>query len=160
MIDSALMRPGRIDRILYVSPPDQARLVADLKHRAGSPAGIGSAACAKSFADCFLCFVFPSVPSLSFSCAAILSIEFRRIGLAACKLDASSLSSLAAGLSGAEISALCREAALVAMEEDVAARELKEEHFVKARERITPRITKEMIKFYEDYAKRSSVASV
>ena len=89
-----------------------------------------------------------------------MDIEFRRIGLAAAGLDAVALAPLALGLSGAEIAALCREAALVAMEQSVQARELTHEHFVRARERITPRITQEMLQFYADYRARSTVTSV
>ena len=118
LIDAALLRPGRIDRILYVSPPDDA------------------------------------------SCAAILKIEFKRIGAAASHLDPSQVGELAVGLSGAEISALCREAALVAMEEDIHATQLKFEHFQRARQRIQPRITPEMIKFYDDYRKKSNLITV
>lgn len=93
-------------------------------------------------------------------CAAILAIEFRRIGLAAADLDPVSLSSRCVGLSGAEISALCREAALVAMEEDIHAQKLTHAHFDVAFARITPRITPAMLQFYANYAAKSSVASV
>ena len=122
LIDAALLRPGRIDRILYVSPPDER------------------------------------------SCGEILAIEFRRIGAAAAALlpVPSSISArcFSMGLSGAEIAALVREAALVAMEADLHANTLTIEHFEEAFKRTTPRITKEMVKFYTDYAAKSSVASV
>jgi hypothetical protein len=97
---------------------------------------------------------------LSFSCAAILTIEFRRIGAAAAGLDAVALASRCVGLSGAEIAALCREAALVAMEEDMHARQLHARHFEVAFTRVTPRITPQMLRFYADYAARATVASV
>ena len=122
LIDAALLRPGRIDRILYVSPPDAA------------------------------------------SCAEIFAIEFRRIGAAAQSLlpvpPALSDRAFALGLSGAEISAVVREAALVAMEEDLEARVLTQKHFERAMDRTVPRITAEMRAFYAGYAARSTVASV
>lgn len=117
MIDAALLRPGRIDRMLYVSPPD---------------------------AD---------------SCAAILRIEFRRIGAAVADVDASLVAPHCVGLSGAEIAALCREAALVAMEADVRATRLTYEHFLAARARITPRITPEMRRFYDEYREKTKRAN-
>lgn len=94
------------------------------------------------------------------SCAAILAIEFRRIGAAAADLDPVSLSSRCVGLSGAEIAALCREAALAAMEEDMHAQKLTAAHFDAAFARVTPRITSAMLQFYANYAAKSSVASV
>ena len=118
LIDAALLRPGRIDRILYVSPPDRA------------------------------------------SCEAILRIEFRRIGAAAANVDATIVSAECDGMSGAEIAALCRESALVAMEEDVGAQTLTTAHFLAARKRIQPRITPAMIKFYADYRAKSTLASI
>lgn len=122
LIDAALLRPGRIDRILYVSPPDAP------------------------------------------SCAEIFAIEFRRIGAAASGLlpvpPALSARAFSLGLSGAEIAAVVREAALVAMEDDLDARVLSELHFERAMDRTVPRITKEMREFYAGYAARSAVASV
>jgi len=120
IIDPALLRPGRIDRILYVAPPDEA------------------------------------------SCAAMLKIEFKRIGTAADGLDVASLAQECAnrGLSGAEISALCREAGMAAMEDDLHAKALTQKNFDTAFTRVTPGITTQMLQFYRDYAARATVASV
>lgn len=118
LIDAALLRPGRIDRILYVSPPDRA------------------------------------------SCEAILRIEFRRIGAAAAGVDVPTVAAACDGMSGAELSALCREAALVAMEADVRAHQLTTGDFLQARGRIQPRITPTMIQFYDEYRAKATVASV
>jgi len=117
IIDPALLRPGRIDRILYVAPPDEA------------------------------------------SCAAMLKIEFKRIGTAADGLDVASLAQECAnrGLSGAEISALCREAGMAAMEVDLHARTLSMANFETAFERVPRRSTAQMLQFYGDYAARATV---
>jgi AAA family ATPase len=118
LIDAALLRPGRIDRILYVSPPDQD------------------------------------------SCAAILRIEFSRIGAAVTGVDPAVIAAECVGMSGAELAALCREAALVAMEDDLRSATLTTEHFLRARKRITLRITPHMLQFYADYRAKSALVSV
>jgi len=118
LIDKALLRPGRIDRILYVAPPDEE------------------------------------------ACLAILRIELSRIGAAAADIDASQLAPRCVGMSGAEIAALCREAAIVAMEEDTQARKLTMDHFHHALTRVPRRITSAMLRFYHEYRARSSVAAI
>lgn len=117
LIDRALLRPGRIDRILYVAPPDLE------------------------------------------ACREILKIELRRMAHSA-DVDVDVLARQCVGLSGAEMSALAREAALVAMEEDVNIKEVSMRHFEAAISRTTPRITPAMLKFYKDYAENCGVASI
>ncbi|CAG8553045.1 7039_t:CDS:10 [Diversispora eburnea] len=117
IIDNALLRPGRIDRILYVGPPDQ--------------------------------------PSRK----EIFSIQLRKMS---CGKDVypEELASMTEGYSGAEIVAISQEAALYAMEEDLDAKEVLRDHFIKAISSFTRRITTEMIEFYEDFRKKSGLKSV
>ncbi|KAH9480068.1 ATPase family gene 2 protein [Psilocybe cubensis] len=75
-IDSALMRPGRLDRILYVGPPDQAGREDILRIRMKSMT------------------VGPDV-------------------------DIRSIAELTEGCSGAEITAMCQEAAILTMQQDM-----------------------------------------
>jgi SpoVK/Ycf46/Vps4 family AAA+-type ATPase len=69
------MRPGRIDRIVYISPPD------------------------------------------SDARKAIFSIQLRRIPHKPEVIDLAELAKLSDGLTGAEITSVCREACLAAMKE-------------------------------------------
>ncbi|KAJ3105811.1 hypothetical protein HDU97_007455 [Phlyctochytrium planicorne] len=117
ILDSALLRPGRIDRILYVSPPDP-----DARKE-------------------------------------ILRIQTKKMACAV-DVDIDELSTKTEGFSGAEMVAICQEAALLAMEEDVQAKEVKRAHFLSAITRTTPRITREMIAFYDDFGQRSGLRSV
>ncbi|CAG8545579.1 6047_t:CDS:10, partial [Acaulospora colombiana] len=78
--DDALMRPGRIDRILYVGPPDLM------------------------------------------SRREIFKIQLKKMSCGQ-DVDVEELASLTGGYSGAEIIAVCQEAALCAMEEDLDAKE-------------------------------------
>ncbi|KAJ3329757.1 spermatogenesis associated protein 5 [Blyttiomyces sp. JEL0837] len=117
IIDSALLRPGRIDRILYVSPPDFASRLQIFKIRVGKMA---------TGAD----------------------------------VDIEELTRLTDGFSGAEVVAVCQEAAMKAMEEDVLATEVKRIHFLQAIKGVTPRISKEMIAFYDEFRTRSGLRAI
>uniref|UniRef100_T1KHC6 AAA+ ATPase domain-containing protein n=2 Tax=Tetranychus urticae TaxID=32264 RepID=T1KHC6_TETUR len=60
-----------------------------------------------------------------------------------------------AGYSGAEIVALCQEAALLALTEDINAKEVEMIHFDQAFKIVLPRTTKETIAFYERFSNSS-----
>ncbi|XP_070613785.1 ATPase family gene 2 protein homolog A [Erythrolamprus reginae] len=117
MIDKALMRPGRFDRIIYVPLPDGATR------------------------------------------REIFKIQF-------CKMPISSEVSLdelviqTEKYSGAEITAVCREAALLALQEDIEAKHVMKEHFQEALVVVTPRIPDSLQKFYEEYQQRSGLHSL
>jgi SpoVK/Ycf46/Vps4 family AAA+-type ATPase len=56
------------------------------------------------------------------------------------------------GMSGAEVAAVVREAALAAMEEDVdGAREVRADHFEVALTRVRPRTPPETLRFFDAY---------
>ena len=55
------------------------------------------------------------------------------------------------GFSGADIETLCREAAMIALRENMRARKVTLEHFKKARDITNPSITTEMIKWYTQF---------
>jgi transitional endoplasmic reticulum ATPase len=59
------------------------------------------------------------------------------------------LSELCENYSGADIEALCREAAMLAIREDAEAKKVKKAHFDKAMEAVRASITPNMMKFYE-----------
>jgi len=93
MEDSALMRPGRLDRILYVGPPDQTGREEILAIRMRSMT------------------VGPDVDigRIAELVSDILSIEVELLLI----LDQTE------GCSGAEISSLCQEAAIITMQKDM-----------------------------------------
>uniref|UniRef100_A0A8C8SVA0 Spermatogenesis associated 5 n=1 Tax=Pelusios castaneus TaxID=367368 RepID=A0A8C8SVA0_9SAUR len=59
--------------------------------------------------------------------------------------------------SGAEITAVCREAALLALQEDIQAKCIMERHFQHALSIVTPRIPESLKQFYEDYQQQSGL---
>ncbi|KAJ1652615.1 AAA+-type ATPase [Dispira simplex] len=117
IIDDALLRPGRIDRMLYIGPPDDhARW-------------------------------------------EIFRIQFASM---ACDDDVSvsELITLTRGFSGAEIVALCQEAAFAAMEEDVHISAVAKRHFERCFRSFHRRITQEMLDFYDSFQKHQASKAV
>ena len=111
LVDPALLRPGRIEKIIYVSPPDRdSRL-------------------------------------------AILKVHTKKVPLDK-DVDLLRLSDLTEGYSGADLAALVREAALVALREDINASKVSMRHFMEALKVIQPSLNKDMIGFYEEWGKK------
>ncbi|MDI9644643.1 MAG: CDC48 family AAA ATPase, partial [Candidatus Verstraetearchaeota archaeon] len=112
IIDPALLRPGRFDKLLYVPEPDsETRL-------------------------------------------QIFKIHTKDMPLAK-DVDLNALISMTANFAGSDIEALCREAGMMALREDPAAEEVRMKHFLKAKEKIRPTITEEMIKYYKAWEEKS-----
>ncbi len=70
-------------------------------------------------------------------------------------VDVAVVARLAEGFSGAEVVAVCQEAAMIAMEEDVCAERVEQRHFEVGVRLVTPSITKEVLAFYEEFGLRS-----
>jgi transitional endoplasmic reticulum ATPase len=62
------------------------------------------------------------------------------------------------GYVGADIEAICREAAIIALREDMKSKEVSMKHFEDALKRVPPSITKEIEKIYEDMRETFSSA--
>jgi len=62
------------------------------------------------------------------------------------------------GYAGADIEAICREAAIFALREDIKSKEVTMKHFEKALNKVPPSITKDIEKTYEDIGKQFSTA--
>ncbi len=111
LIDPALLRPGRFDRLIYVPPPDEkARL-------------------------------------------EILKIHTKNMPLAA-DVDLEKIAKATEGYSGADLAAVCREAAMIALRQDMNTKEVTAKHFEEALRIVRPSISQEMIKAYETFESR------
>ncbi|KAJ1976083.1 AAA+-type ATPase [Dimargaris verticillata] len=114
IIDDALLRPGRIDRILYVGPPDSTARRAILELRMAK-----------------------------MTCDSDVAVDW--------------LVEQTSGYSGAEVVALCHEAAFAAMEEDVHTQAVAQRHFAHCCRGFQSRITPDMLAFYAQFkANRAS----
>ncbi|MBM1154436.1 AAA family ATPase, partial [archaeon] len=106
LLDPALLRPGRFDRLIYVPPPDEhARF-------------------------------------------EILKIHTRKMPLAD-DVDLREIARKTRLFTGAELEALCREAAMLALRENIEAKAVHMRHFEEAMKRITPTLTEDLIQYYE-----------
>lgn len=108
IIDKALVRPGRFDRMIYIPPPDlEAR-------------------------------------------KSILRICTKQMPLGD-NIDLDNLARMMERYSGAEVTLVPREAALLAISEDINVESVKIEHFTKALLAVKPRITEEVLKSFESF---------
>lgn len=111
LVDPALLRPGRFDRLIYVPPPDErARL-------------------------------------------EILKIHTKNMPLTK-NVNLPALAKQLEGYSGADIAALCREAAMLALRKDLKSKEVTLEHFQEAKKTVGPSLTPDMVAPYESFAGR------
>ncbi|XP_019389564.1 PREDICTED: spermatogenesis-associated protein 5 isoform X3 [Crocodylus porosus] len=114
MIDKALMRPGRLDRIIYIPLPDETTRQEIFKLQ------------------------FQSMPISDEVCLKDLVQHTHKY-------------------SGAEITAVCREAALLALQEDIQAKCIMRKHFQQALTIVRPRIPDSLIQFYSNYHQESGL---
>ena len=112
MVDPAVLRPGRFDRLIYVPEPDEK------------------------------------------SKLQIFKIYTKNMPLKK-DIELSLLVAAAKYFSGADIEALCREAAMVALRKDVGTKEVTLEDFMEARKRIGPSVTLDMEKWYKSFMQQA-----
>ena len=111
IVDPAILRPGRFDRLIYVPEPNQ-------KAR-----------------------------------TEIFRIYTKDMPLAS-NVDLSQLTVMTKSYSGADIQAICREAALNALRTDTEAKDVTLEDFQKAAEKIGPSIRPDMEAWYKSFIKQ------
>ncbi|TKR95153.1 hypothetical protein L596_009358 [Steinernema carpocapsae] len=109
-IDGALLRPGRLDRAIYVTLPDVE------------------------------------------SRKLIINIHCDRMRIHA-DVSVEELAERTSGYSGAEVVAMCRNAALIAMRENLHAEHVTREHFDESIRSVVPRTDKKLLDGYERFKK-------
>jgi len=110
MIDPALLRSGRFERVLHIPPPDEKSRI------------------------------------------AILEIHANKMPLG--KFQLSDLAKKLENYTGADIEAICREAALIAMR--ASRKTVSKKHFEEAIGRVRPSVTPEMLDYYSKLEERLS----
>ncbi|EHP87090.1 CDC48 family AAA ATPase [Methanotorris formicicus] len=110
ILDPALLRPGRLDRIVFVPAPDKKTRL------------------------------------------SIFKVHTKNMPLAE-DVDLEKLAEKTEGYTGADIEAICREAAMLALRENMKADKVEMRHFEEALKKIRPSINKEDVEIYEKLAK-------
>ncbi|KAL7044246.1 hypothetical protein ACKWTF_001852 [Chironomus riparius] len=111
LIDTALMRPGRLDRIVYVKLPDH-----DTRRE-------------------------------------IFRVKLQNVPVSD-DVDVEALVGRTEGYSGAEIEAICKEAALKALEDSFDIQAIEMKYFWHALEVVKPRTSPELLEIYNQYENR------
>ncbi len=106
MVDTALLRPGRFDRIILTPAPDE-------KTRLN-----------------------------------IFKVHTKKMPLTN-NVELKELAKKTEGYAGSDIEAVCREAAIIALRQDMKTKEVDIKHFEKALNKVRPSITKEIEQAYE-----------
>jgi len=120
MLDPAVLRPGRFDKILLINAPEEQGR------------------------------------------SNILKIHTKNMPLAK-EVNIKDISKKAIGYTGADLEALTREAAMLALRESAEAKEVKKKHFEEALKKIKPSVSQPTIEIYkkiEDNFLRSAKAAV
>ena len=120
MLDPALLRPGRFDRIIGIYPPNKEER------------------------------------------EEIFKVHTRNMPLAK-DVNLKLLAEKTEGCTGADIAAICREAAMLALRENINAKEVKRKHFEAAIKKIGASVTEDTIKRYKEIEKnylRSATSSL
>ncbi|MEM2795878.1 MAG: AAA family ATPase, partial [Candidatus Hadarchaeales archaeon] len=111
LVDPALLRPGRFDRVIYVPPPDfSARL-------------------------------------------EILKIHTKKMSLAD-DVNLEEIARKTEGYSGADLAAVCREAGMLVLRENIKGDKVHMKHFEQAMQIVRPSLTPEIIRAYETFQDR------
>ena len=116
IMDPALLRPGRFDRMIYVPAPDQETRT------------------------------------------KILEIHTKSMPLKG--VDSKKIAKQTEGYSGADLEALARESALMALRENEKAKEITSKHFEEALKKVMPSITDDMFKKYKNVVENLKKAKV
>ena len=116
ILDTALLRPGRFDRIVLVPAPDKAAR------------------------------------------EEIFKVHMKGMPLAK-DIEVKSLVDKTEGYVGADIESIAREAAILALREDMKAKEIKLKHFEAALDKVRPSVNAEVEKAYEELQKHFRRAS-
>jgi transitional endoplasmic reticulum ATPase len=153
IVDTALLRPGRFDRMILTPIPDEAtRLEIFRVHTKGMPLAVEEKKIrAKRM-------VATKISNKAGPSTGVEIEEDNGNGLKTAEDFLKELAKKTEGYVGADIESVCREAAILALREDINSREIGKNHFEKALEKVRPSVTKDVEKAYEELQEHFTAA--
>jgi transitional endoplasmic reticulum ATPase len=112
MIDPAMLRPGRIDRLIMVPPPEEEAII------------------------------------------EILKVHTKNMPISK-KIDIKELAKKMKNYTGADIENVCREAAIIALRNNIETKEVSLEDFEKAIEKSKPSVDESLLNLYNSFNERA-----
>jgi transitional endoplasmic reticulum ATPase len=112
MIDPAMLRPGRIDRLIMVPPPSEEAII------------------------------------------EILKVHTKNMPISK-KIDIKELAKKMKNYTGADIENICREAAIIALRENIETKEVRPDDFEKAMEKAKPSVDESLLNLYNSFNERA-----
>ncbi|MBI2656222.1 CDC48 family AAA ATPase [Candidatus Woesearchaeota archaeon] len=155
IVDTALLRPGRFDRMILTHIPDEnTRLEIFKVHTKGMPISIEQQPIKKKM-----------IAAKTVGKGEATSMEFENEEKLFDKEDIKSrddflraLAKKTEGYVGADIEAVCREAAILTLREDINSRDIYKKHFELALQKVRPSVTKDVEKAYEELQEHFTAA--
>ncbi|MBI2136420.1 AAA family ATPase [Candidatus Woesearchaeota archaeon] len=150
IIDSALLRPGRFDRIIHCPAPDkETRYQVFQIHTKKMPLNAEIPKEDEGFSHKVLSKMASDEAVSDKDIKEIEKKKKRREDLSGPEIFLWYLAERTEGYTGADIESICREAAIQALREDMKSKEVTEKHFEAALKIVRPSITKDVEEKYK-----------
>ena len=161
--DTALLRPGRFDRMILTPVPDETTRLEIFKvHTKGMPIAVEQTVekikPKKMVAAKTVSRMAGGEPVTEIELESEERPAFEKEEIKNREDLLKALAKKAEGYVGADIEAVCREAAILALREDINSREIFKKHFEKALEKVRPSVTKDVEKAYEELQEHFTAA--
>jgi len=155
IVDTALLRPGRFDRMILTPVPDEiTRLEIFKVHTKGMPIAVEAAAekikPKKMVAAKTVSRMASGEPVTELEMENGERLAFEKDDIKSREDLLKTLAKKTEGYAGADIESVCREAAILALREDINSRDINKKHFELALQKVRPSVTKDVERAYED----------
>ena len=155
IVDTALLRPGRFDRMILTHVPDEkTRLEIFKVHTKGMPIKVEEQEIKvkpkKMLAAKTVSRMTAGEPVTEIELENGEKPAFEKEEIKSVEGLLRALAKKTEGYVGADIEAVCREAAILALREDINSKDILPKHFEKALQKVRPSVTKELENAYEE----------
>ncbi|MBI2651993.1 AAA family ATPase, partial [Candidatus Woesearchaeota archaeon] len=156
IVDTALLRPGRFDRMILTHIPDESTRVEIFKvHTKGMPISVEAQ---EKLKQKKMLATKTVNKGGEVSTETEFEPDFENGEIKSREDFLRYLAKKTEGYVGADIEAVCREAAILALREDINSREIFKKHFEQALEKVRPSVTKDVERAYEELLEHFTAA--